>query len=203
MPINEINNNHCELSGTVFSDITLSHEIYGEKFYTFVIKTERLSGVGDLINVIFSKNCIGSGIKRGDFISVKGQFRSYNNPTGEGSRLVLSVFAKEMATGEEIGENVNHITLNGFLCKPPVYRLTPFGREITDILLAVNRIHNKSDYIPCIIWGIKAREASSLCVGDRLTVYGRIQSREYKKKTDDGETLVKTAYEVSVGRFEI
>ncbi len=203
MPIKELNNNYCELSGTVFSDISLSHETYGEKFYGFTLKSARLSGICDYLNVIFPESGFEKSISSGDPVFIKGQFRSHNNYSSVGSRLVLSVFAKDMIRSEEMAEeNINNIILNGFLCKPPVYRLTPFGREITDVLLAVNRLHNKSDYIPCIIWGSNAREAASLCVGDNITVYGRIQSREYKKKTDSGEILTKTAYEVSVNRIE-
>ena len=199
----ETTNNYCEISGSVTGDISLSHEVYGEKFSTFSLKSERLSGISDTINIIFSENCPGCGINSGDRVFVRGQFRSYNNYSGIGNRLILSVFAKEInLCGEEYENDVNVIMLNGYLCKPPVYRTTPFGREITDILLAVNRMHNKSDYIPCIIWGKSAREASLFSVGDRITVFGRIQSREYRKKLENGETALKTAFEVSVNKME-
>ena len=199
----ETTNNYCEISGAVASDISFSHEVRGEKFSAFALKSERLSGICDTVNVIFSENCPGGGIKKGDRIFIKGQFRSYNNYSGVGNKLILSVFAKEINfCADTYEKNVNTVILNGYLCKPPVYRTTPFGREITDILLAVNRMHNKSDYIPCIIWGKSAREAALFSVGDKLTVFGRIQSREYKKKHEDGGEEVKTAFEVSVNRME-
>ena len=199
----DVNNNYCELSGIVFGEIRLSHEVYGEKFNTFILEVERLSGIKDYINIIFSENCPGGSVNPGDMIFVKGQFRSYNNYSGTGSRLLLNVFAKELMLCEnDERENINYIMLNGYLCKPPVYRITPFGREITDILLAVNRIHNKSDYIPCIIWGKNASSASELKVGDNITLHGRIQSREYKKRLENDEVISKIAYEVSVNKFE-
>ena len=134
---------------------------------------------------------------------VNGQFRSYNNYSENGNRLILTVFARDITSDWESNKNPNHIFLNGFLCKKPVYRTTPFGREITDILVAVNRAYNKSDYIPCIAWGRNARFSSALEVGENIKIWGRIQSREYQKKVDDINTVTKTAYEISISKMEI
>ena len=198
-------NNYCEVSGTVMAAPMFSHEVSGEKFDKFILEIRRLSGTSDYINVIISERFIDEGLNlsENEKVYIRGQFRSYNNYNGEGSKLVLSVFVKDISNiYDELEENCNRILLNGFLCKDPIYRITPFGREITDILVAVNRIHNKSDYIPCIIWGRNAKVASLMKTGDRISLSGRIQSREYRKKLEDGETITKTAYEVSVCKIE-
>lgn len=203
MLINEVNN-YCELSGEVSGGVFFSHEVFGESFMTFPLKVGRLSGISDTVNVIASEKLLCDfPVKEGDKVAVKGQFRSYNNYSGVGNRLVLSAFAKIIEEAEGNDADINSVILRGFLCKEPVYRITPFGREICDILLAVNRIHNKSDYIPCIAWGKNAKEASLLKVGDHITVSGRIQSREYKKRLENGETEIKTAFEVSVSTLEL
>ena len=203
--ITESTNNEVFLRGTVDSPLTYSHEVYGEGFYSFFIKIFRLSNISDRISVTVSERLIKDlDICEGMEVSVEGQFRSYNNYSQEGNRLILTVFARDIFLSDESGEkNPNQIYLNGFLCKEPVYRTTPFGREITDLLLAVNRAYNKSDYIPCISWGRNARFSSTLEVGDNIKIWGRIQSREYQKKLSEEETITKTAYEISVSKMEI
>jgi len=202
-------NNEVQLTGLVDSELSVSHEIYGEVFYSFVLRVMRLSDICDYINVTVSERLLGSiELKRGSFVVVSGQFRSYNNYSDTGSRLILTVFARDIVISDEFSQessqrNPNYIYLNGFLCKPPVYRTTPFGREITDILIAVNRAYNKSDYIPCIAWGRNARFSSNLNVGDNIKIWGRIQSREYQKKISEGESITKTAYEISISKMEV
>lgn len=199
------NNNHCFISGTVVSEPEFSHEVNEEKFKKFSVEVERLSGNSDVINVLISEKLMPDSInlKVDASVYIKGHFRSYNNYTGVGSKLILSVFVKEISNySEDMEFNTNIITLTGFLCKEPVFRVTPFGREITDILLAVNRIHNKSDYIPCIVWGRNAKIASEYKTGDKIKLIGRIQSRDYKKKVSEEEYVIKTAFEVSVSKIE-
>ena len=204
---NIIENNMVTISGKIATEAEFSHEVYGEGFYSFMLEVPRLSDSYDKISVTVSERLISKeNLEIGKVIEVEGQFRSYNNyNSGGASRLILTVFAREIVflEDEKKIKNPNQIFLNGFICKPPVYRTTPFGREITDILLAVNRPYNKSDYIPCISWGRNARYSSSLNVGDNIKVWGRIQSREYQKKLQNGEAMTKTAYEVSVSKMEI
>ncbi len=198
-------NNEVELTGTVDSDLKFSHEVYGEGFYSFMVKVMRLSDISDIINVTISERLLQNILLvKGDTVSISGQFRSYNNYTESGNKLILTVFARDICVNpEEVKfKNPNHIFLNGFLCKKPVYRTTPFGREITDILIAVNRAYNKSDYIPCIAWGRNARFAGSLEVGENIKIWGRIQSREYQKKLSETESVTKTAYEISISKME-
>lgn len=203
--ISDSTNNEVFLTGTVDSELTYSHEVYGEGFYSFFIKIFRLSNMFDRINVTVSERLIKDlDLYEGCEISVTGQFRSYNNYSQEGNKLILTVFARDISAGNsDLEKNPNQIFLNGFLCKPPVYRTTPFGREITDLLLAVNRAYNKSDYIPCIAWGRNARFSSTLNVGDNIKIWGRIQSREYQKKISETESITKTAYEISVSKMEV
>lgn len=198
-------NNKVLLAGTVDSELSFSHMIYGEKFYLFRLKVPRLSENFDLINVTISERFFPIlKPERGDVVQVQGQFRSYNNFSDVGNRLILTVFVKSIEYVSSIEEiqNPNRIFLNGYICKPPVYRTTPFQREIADILLAVNRSYNKSDYIPCIAWGRNAKYAETLSVGSNLRVWGRIQSREYQKKISEEEFETKTAYEISVSKLE-
>lgn len=203
--ISDSTNNEVFLTGMVDSELTYSHEVYGEGFYSFFIKIFRLSHISDRINVTVSERLIKNlTLEEGNEISVFGQFRSYNNYTQEGNKLILTVFARDISEGVADEEkNPNQIYLNGFLCKAPVYRTTPFGREITDMLLAVNRAYNKSDYIPCIAWGRNARFSSTLKVGDNVKIWGRIQSREYQKKINETDSVTKTAYEISVSKMEV
>ena len=198
--------------GKVTSDKRFSHEIYGEKFYIFDLSVPRLSGNSDIIPITISERLMVNGeLPIGTKITVEGQFRSYNS-YGEGkNKLVLTVFAKNVTLLEDQESEVearkdfisNEVTLIGYICKKPVYRQTPFGREIADILLAVNRAYSKSDYIPCIAWGRNARFSQNLEVGTKVKVVGRVQSREYEKKYEDGTSEVKVAYEVSIGSLEI
>ena len=202
---NIVTNNKAIIIGTIEDEFVFNHEIYGEKFYTFTLRIPRLSGTYDNIRVMISERLIINGIfSIGDKVEITGQFRSYNCNEPDGNRLILTVFARDIVSvPDSDGKNPNQLYLNGYICKAPVYRTTPFGREITDLLLAVNRSYNKSDYIPIIAWGRNARFAKELQVGDNVKVRGRIQSREYQKKLNNDETITKTAYEVSVNRMEL
>ena len=200
-----IENNQVIIMGEIVDDFTYSHEIFGEAFYMVNIRVERLSDSEDLIPVMVSERLLDvtkdyKGLK----IEVVGQFRSYNRHEEKKNKLVLSVFAREIDFVDEMPENskTNQIFLDGFICKPPIYRRTPLGREIADILLAVNRPYGKSDYIPCICWGRNARFAGTFQVGSRCLVWGRIQSREYMKKLGEGAMEKRIAYEVSVSKLE-
>lgn len=201
MNYNNEKNNRVYLTGEIVSDATFSHEVYGEGFYEFFVKVMRLSGQADVLPVTISERLISGGeLAKGKHISAIGQFRSYNKIENGKSRLMLTVFVRELVD-EDPDKNPNNILLSGYICKPPVYRTTPFNREIADVLVAVNRAYNKSDYIPCIAWGRNARFVRSLAVGDRIAVSGRIQSREYQKKLSDTEMRTMTAYEVSVSKL--
>ncbi|PYG87377.1 single-stranded DNA-binding protein [Ruminiclostridium sufflavum DSM 19573] len=203
---NVIENNVVTISGKVVSDVEYSHEVYGEGFYSFYLDVPRLSDSSDKISVTFSERLIPkSKLQIGVPLEIEGQFRSYNSYKSESNKLVLTVFAREIIFADEDRriKNPNQIFLNGYICKNPIYRMTPFGREITDILVAVNRPYNKSDYIPCIAWGRNARYSQNLTIGDNIKIWGRIQSREYQKKLESGEVISKTAYEVSVSKMEI
>ncbi len=198
------NNNRAEIWGKTAGTPEFSHEIYGERFFVFIMDIPRLSGTYDSIKVMISERLIPEeGINEGDILKISGQFRSYNSYDSGTNRLILTVFARDIQKDADEPENPNMIYLNGYICKEPIYRTTPFGREITDILLAVNRTYNKSDYIPVISWGRNARFCRSLEVGDNVRVWGRIQSREYQKKLSEEETVTKTAYEVSVSKLEV
>ena len=200
-----IENNQVTIMGKIVSGFLYSHEIYGEGFYMVDVEVERLSDSTDIIPVMISERLLDvSQDYVGTCISVNGQFRSYNRHEEKKNKLVLSVFAREIEFIDEIDENAksNQIFLDGFICKEPIYRKTPLGREIADILLAVNRPYGKSDYKPCITWGRNARLASSFQVGDRCMVWGRIQSREYMKKISEEEQEKRVAYEVSVSKLE-
>lgn len=202
---NYTENNHAQVVGRVEDELKLSHEIYGEKFYVFTLGIPRLSGTNDNVKIMVSDRLLADmELAKGDLIEVSGQFRSYNDYENGDNRLVLTVFAKDIHRCEEDkGKNPNSLYLNGFICKEPVYRTTPFGREITDLLLAVNRSYNKSDYIPVIAWGRNARYCKNINIGDNIKVWGRIQSRIYQKHISEEEVIEKTAYEVSVSRMEM
>lgn len=189
-------NNKVTLSGKVSSPPTFSHEVFGEKFYTVMLKVKRLSEVSDLLPLTVSERLTEIPLSEGDEITVWGQFRSYNKTEGEKSRLMLTVFAREIKPFDPLS-NTNAIELTGYICKRPLFRTTPFMREICDCLLAVNRAYGKSDYIPCIAWGRNAHFMKNLNVGDLITLCGRVQSREYQKKTEQ-DTTTRTAYEVSI-----
>ena len=199
-------NNQVVIAGEIVSGFTFSHEVYGEGFYMVEVAVNRLSNYADYIPVMVSERLIDvTGNYEGQYICVVGQFRSYNRHEEKKNRLVLSVFAREIEFTEQPGEDVksNQIFLDGYICKEPVYRKTPLGREIADLLLAVNRPYGKSDYIPCICWGRNARYASTFQVGARCAIWGRIQSREYMKKLSEEEVEKRVAYEVSVSKLEI
>lgn len=200
-----IENNQVTIMGEVVSTFTFSHEVFGEGFYMVDISVRRLSNSVDRIPVMMSERLIDvTKDYTGEFLMVCGQFRSYNRHDEQKNRLVLSVFAREVSFIEEEldGAKTNNILLDGYICKLPVYRKTPLGREIADLLLAVNRPYGKSDYIPCICWGRNARFASAFEVGEHVQILGRIQSREYVKKISETETQKRTAYEVSVSKLE-
>ncbi len=202
--LNCIEDNEARIIGVVDSYLTYSHEVHGECFYRFGVRTERLSSTADIITVTVSERLLSQiQLEPGVRIAVFGQFRSYNNYTDNGIRLILTLFAKEIRLAEDEECSENEVYLNGFICKPVVYRVTPFGREIADILLAVNRAYNKSDYIPCIAWGRNARFAKNLVVGQNVRIWGRMQSREYQKKLSETEVVTKTAYEVSVSKLDV
>ena len=198
-------NNQVSIAGEVVSEFMYSHDVFGEGFYVLEISVSRLSESNDIIPVMVSERLIN--VKNsyvGMFVQINGQFRSYNRHEENKNRLVLSVFAREITVSEEETEvaKPNYIFLDGYVCKQPVYRKTPLGREIADVLLAVNRPYGKSDYIPCICWGRNARFADSFEVGGRVQVWGRIQSREYQKKLSETEYEKRVAYEVSVSKLE-
>lgn len=193
-------NNKVYVQGEIVSDAVYSHEIYGEGFYEFFVKVLRLSGQADILPVTISERLIQDGMLcKGKTLCALGQFRSYNKIENGKSRLMLTVFVRELL--EKTDKNPNSIVLSGYICKPPVYRTTPFNREIADVLIAVNRAYNKSDYIPCIAWGRNARFVKNLGVGDKIAVSGRIQSREYQKKISETDVRTMTAYEVSMSKL--
>ena len=214
MDTNYLENNYLTLVGKVTGEKKFSHEIYGEKFYSFNLSIPRLSGNSDIIPITISERLITDEmLTEGKKLLIKGQFRSYNSYENERNKLILTVFAKDVEELKEVeeqeendivrkDETTNEVVLIGFVCKKPIYRKTPFGREISDILLAVNRAYNKSDYIPCIAWGRNARYVSTFEVGTRLRVWGRVQSREYMKKISETESEKRIAYEVSVSKLE-
>ena len=200
-----IENNQVSIMGEIISDFTFSHEVYGEGFYMMDISVKRLSESYDIIPVMISERLIDvTQDYKGEMIQIFGQFRSYNRHEEKKNRLVWSIFAREISFVEEESEKIksNQIFLDGYICKNPVYRKTPLGREIADMLLAVNRPYGKSDYIPCICWGRNARFASGFEVGGHVQIWGRIQSREYVKKLEDETTQKRVAYEVSVSKLE-
>lgn len=203
-----IENNQVTLSGEITEEFQFSHEIFDEGFYMTKVTVERVSGTSDIIPIMVSERLVD--VKEnwaGQFVRIAGQFRSYNKHEENRNKLVLSVLAREFEVWEDDGTirpvEDNSIFLDGCICKEPTYRKTPLGREITDVLLAVNRPYGKSDYIPCILWGRNARYASNFTIGDRAQVWGRVQSREYQKRISETESETRTAFEVSVSRMEL
>ena len=200
-----IENNQVTIMGKVATEFSFSHEVFGEGFYMVEVEVKRLSNSEDRIPLMISERLIDvTQDYTGEYIMVHGQFRSYNRHEEQKNRLVLSVFVREISFMEEEpdGTKTNSIWLDGYICKEPIYRKTPLGREIADLLLAVNRPYGKSDYIPCICWGRNARYASGFEVGEHVQLLGRIQSREYVKRISDTETEKRVAYEVSVSKLE-
>lgn len=203
MKIEQMNNNRVFLSGTVESEPKFSHETFGEAFYEIKLLVPRLSNHLDRVPVTVSEKLLAGGkFEIGKYVCVKGQFRSYNKLEENKSKLMLTVFVREVCDFVE-DMNPNIIEITGFICKEPTYRTTPFNREICDCLIAVNRAYNKSDYLPCIAWGRNAKYVSELSVGTKVNIVGRIQSREYQKHLDTGETISRIAYEVSINKILI
>ena len=200
-----LENNQVSIVGEIISDFQYSHEVYGEGFYMVEVAVSRLSNFSDYIPLMISERLIDTSQSYiGQKVYVTGQFRSYNRHEELKNRLVLSVFVREIEFIEEETEEMksNQILLDGYICKDPIYRKTPLGREIADLLVAVNRSYGKSDYIPCICWGRNARFAARFEVGVHVLIWGRIQSREYVKRLNEDEVEKRTAYEVSVSKIE-
>lgn len=198
-------NNKATVIGEVVSGFTFSHEIFGEGFYVLELLVHRLSDQADIIPLMLSERLIDvTGDYRGMTMEATGQFRSYNRHEGLKNRLVLSVFVRELQFLDEFTDytKTNQIYLDGYVCKTPIYRKTPLGREIADLLLAVNRPYGKSDYIPCIAWGRNARYAAGFEIGGHVRIWGRVQSREYTKRISEEESEKRTAYEVSINKLE-
>ena len=198
---NVLETNKVFISGEIVSETEFSHEVYGESFYETSVLVKRLSGQNDILPITISERLItDKKLKKGSVINAFGQFRSYNKLVDGKSKLMLTVFVREVLDELDV-KNPNAIMLVGYLCKQPVYRTTPFNREIADLLIAVNRSYNKSDYIPCIAWGRNARFAKRLNVGEKISIVGRVQSREYQKKMDENKFETFTAYEVSISKL--
>ncbi len=200
-----IENNRVSIVGEIVSEFKFSHQVFGEGFYTVDVSVNRLSDMTDTIPLLVSERLVDvSKNMIGCIVEASGQFRSYNKPDGTRNKLVLSIFVRDWQILEVNSEDgkTNQIYLDGFICKLPIYRKTPLGREISDLLVAVNRPYGKSDYIPCIAWGRNARFASSFEVGKRIQIWGRVQSRDYVKKINETESEKHTAYEVSVSKLE-
>jgi primosomal replication protein N len=194
--------NNITVSGVISTGFEFSHEVYGECFYSFYIDNKRLSDASDILPVIISERLLTTDTYSvGDKVSINGQIRSYNNSDGVKTHLVLSIFVKSIHR-LDASDITNSVTLDGYICKAPVYRTTPFGREIADILLAVNRAYGKSDYIPAICWGRNAKFAAGLSIGCNIIINGRMQSRNYQKRLQNGDSIIKTAYEVSISKME-
>lgn len=194
------NNNKVFLSGTLASIPVFSHEIYGESFYEVNLNVSRLSEQVDVIPLTISERLFSNkNLEIGMPLAVRGQFRSYNKIIDGHSKLMLTVFAREIC--EPTREDCNIVEIAGFVCKTPIYRTTPFKREICDVLLAVNRAYNKSDYLPCIAWGRNARFVKELEIGQKVFMSGRIQSRQYQKKLDEQNTETRTAFEISISQI--
>lgn len=203
MNYEKMNNNKLQLVGKVMSEPKLTHQVFGEGFYETTISVARLSEQEDIIPITISERLLTKhGIQVGDTIGVVGQFRSYNKLDGEKSRLMLTGFVRDLLE-ETYGQNTNNVEITGYICKPPIYRTTPFKREICDVLIAVNRAYDKSDYIPCIMWGRNARFVQNMQVGEKLNIVGRIQSRKYLKSIGGDMVQERVAYELSVSKVII
>ncbi len=195
-------NNKVFLRGVVSSRPVFSHESFGEGFYEIYITVNRLSQNSDVIPVIISEKLLDKSFEVGNLVAIQGQFRSYNKFVDGKSKLILNVFVRSIAEIDDT-MNPNLVEISGFICKEPIFRTTPFGREICDVLVAVNRSYNKSDYLPCIAWGRNARYVKNSTVGQKVSIIGRIQSREYQKKLSESETETRTAYEISINKITL
>lgn len=200
-----LDNNKVTIAGKITSEFVFNHELYGEGFYTVQLSVERSSGTQDVIPLMVSDRLIDvNKYYIGKSIMVTGQYRSYNLQRNNTTNLVLSVFVRDlMLLDDDSKYDKNEIIINGIICKKPIYRTSPLGREITDVIIAVDRAYGKSDYIPCVTWGRCAKYVSTLNVGDKVKLSGRIQSRQYKKKISETEYEIRTAYEVSVNKLEV
>lgn len=195
--------NIVNLRGELGEELAFSHEIFGEKFYSAKIKIHRLSDTYDILPITISERLLQEiDLNKNNLVDVVGQLRSYNKNIDNRNKLVLTVFARELNLVKEDAKDPNSIFLDGYICKDPIYRKTPLGREITDLLVAINRPYNKSDYIPSIVWGRNAKFAKNLEVGDRVQMWGRVQSRDYEKKLEDGTIEKRVAYEVSISKIK-
>ncbi|MGL5650557.1 MAG: single-stranded DNA-binding protein [Paraclostridium sp.] len=195
--------NIVNLRGELEEELTFSHEIFGEKFYSARIKIHRLSDTYDVLPITISERLLEEvNINENNLVDLVGQLRSYNKNIDNKNKLVLTVFAREIKVVDGEAKDPNNIFLDGYICKDPIYRKTPLGREIADLLVAINRPYNKSDYIPSIVWGRNAKFAKNLKVGDRIQMWGRVQSRDYEKKLESGETEKRVAYEVSISKIK-
>lgn len=195
--------NIVNLRGELGEELAFSHEIFGEKFYSAKIKIHRLSDTYDILPITISERLLQEiDLNKNNLVDVVGQLRSYNKNIDNRNKLVLTVFARELNLVKEEAKDPNSIFLDGYICKDPIYRKTPLGREITDLLVAINRPYNKSDYIPSIVWGRNAKFAKNLVVGDRVQMWGRVQSRDYEKKLEDGTIEKRVAYEVSISKIK-
>ena len=200
MNYEQMNNNNVYVRGEVVDLPQFDHEVFDEKFYLVHLKVQRLSDSFDIIPVTISERLMTGKMEIGNILTATGQFRSYNKQIEGKSKLLLTVFVREILPND-FSQNPNVIELTGFVCKDPVFRTTPFKREICDVLIAVNRAYNKSDYIPCIAWGRNARFVKDMKVGEEITIVGRIQSREYQKKIADDQVESHTAYEISIAKI--
>lgn len=195
--------NIVNLRGELEEELTFSHEIFGEKFYSARIKIHRLSDTYDVLPITISERLLEEvNLKENNLVDLVGQLRSYNKNIDNKNKLVLTVFAREIKVVDGEAKDPNNIFLDGYICKDPIYRKTPLGREIADLLVAINRPYNKSDYIPSIVWGRNAKFAKNLKVGDRIQMWGRVQSRDYEKKLENGEIDKRVAYEVSISKIK-
>lgn len=195
--------NRAHLSGRILTEPVFNHKTYGEAFYLVMLGVFRKSGCEDRIRLIISERILGGRApQEGELVDLYGQIRTYNREENGKNHLEVNVFVRELEYWSDADSYTNDIALEGFLCKDPIKRTSPLGREICDLMLAVNRQYNKSDYIPAIAWGRNAIYASTLNVGEKIFAEGRLQSREYRKYTDDGAMETRTAYEVSIGRLE-
>lgn len=195
--------NIVNLRGELDDELIFSHEIFGEKFYSSKIKIHRLSDTYDLLPITISERLLQEiDLTENKMIDLVGQLRSYNKNIDNKNKLVLTVFAREISVVSQENKDPNNIFLDGYICKTPIYRKTPLGREIADLLVAINRPYNKSDYIPSIVWGRNAKFAKNLNIGDRVQMWGRVQSRNYEKKLENGEIEKRVAYEVSISKIK-
>lgn len=197
-------NNEVKVSGIVKGNFEFSHEVCGEKFYRGHVQSNRASGFVDEVPILISERIVDVNDSwNGRRVRVSGQFRSYNQHIDDKAKVILNVFVEEIEEIEGMAVDENEIELIGFVCKAPTYRKTPLGREISDLLIAVNRPYGRSDYIPCVAWGRNARYTHSFELGKKIHISGRVQSREYTKKLNENESEIRTAYEVSIGMLEV